>query len=207
MITDKTRDTGEGYRLFTSVLFIIRNEGRVKENTYIDGCRCNERLKSKTEGTSHKHWVECVKHVHRNILRCFGFLSVRPGSVSPSMYTTDRLWRKIVVRCVRVLTGGGVGQVLRGKEWICLSVSGCVTHKHLWKLIHYLKKKNVFPFFANPFPNFFLWGSGETRSVVWCPNQTSLHLSSDSSVMEDRIQSLPQELWTWRVGSSRCVQR
>ncbi len=49
----------------------VQSEGRVKENTYIDGCRCNERLKSKTEGTSHKHWVEWVKHVTQSIGRVY----------------------------------------------------------------------------------------------------------------------------------------
>ncbi len=43
-------------------------------------------------------------------------------------------------RLKRCLKGGGVDSDTCGGGWICLSVAGCVTHKHLWKLIHDLKK-------------------------------------------------------------------
>ncbi len=41
-------------------------------------------------------------------------------------------WRKIVLR--GVLRGGEVETGTPGGGWICFSVTGCVTHKHLWKL-------------------------------------------------------------------------
>ncbi len=41
-------------------------------------------------------------------------------------------WRKIVLR--GVLRGGELETGTPGGGWICLCVTGCVTHKHLWKL-------------------------------------------------------------------------
>jgi hypothetical protein len=39
-------------------------------------------------------------------------------------------------RLKRCLKGKGVDSDTPGGGWICLSVAGCVTHKHLWKLSH-----------------------------------------------------------------------
>jgi hypothetical protein len=51
-----------------------------------------------------------------------------------------------------------------------------VSHTNiLWKLIHDLKKKNVFPFFANPFPNLFVPHSGVVRKGGWCDDLTRDH--------------------------------
>jgi hypothetical protein len=41
------------------------------------------------------------------------------------------------------MLGVSGGNRYSGGGWICLSVTGCVTDKHLWKLIHDLRK-NVF---------------------------------------------------------------
>jgi hypothetical protein len=49
-------------------------------------------------------------------------------------------------RLKRCLKGGGGGDKNSGGGWICRSVTGSVTHKLSWKLIHDLGKKN-FPFF------------------------------------------------------------
>ncbi len=74
--------------------------------------------------------------------------------------------------------GGKVETDTPGGGWICLSVTGCVTHKHFRKLIHDLRKKEFFPFFlSNPFPNLFVTRGVEKRSAWWWHNEGSLHLS------------------------------
>ena len=52
---EKTLQSGEE----NTFLHWFVMEFRVKENTYHNGCRYNERLNAKTEGckTSHLHWV------------------------------------------------------------------------------------------------------------------------------------------------------
>jgi hypothetical protein len=91
--------------------------------------------------------------------------------------------------------GGGPG------GWICLSVTGmyvtvgwdtgwwCHEQTFRGKMDPWPGKNGFLP---NPF------GPWECREQEdgWWYNQTSLYLSSDTCTMEDKIQSLPQELRT-----------
>ena len=85
-----------------------------------------------------------------------------------------------------------------GGGWICLRVIGCVMsqYKHLWKW-----RKKVSSLFFVPIPSLSsVCGSGEKEGERW-KKEASLHLSSDVSVMEKTIQSLPQELGGGVVGT------